>query len=127
MLVNRLPNPPLLLPDWIWLLPIVDSGANGGLKGDVGAAAGVGPGDGAVNVVGGRLGSPRAARRADLGWRPSTVTCGMSISAGAFDAGGGPAAVAGAGAACGGPGSAAGACPAVGDGAGAGGATGGAA
>src|SRR5215207_7970685 len=89
MLVNRLPNPPLLLPDWIWLLPMVDSGANGGLKGDVGATAGVGPGDGAVNVVGGRLGSPRAARRAALGWRPSTVTCGMSISAGAFDAGGG--------------------------------------
>ncbi|WP_392692279.1 hypothetical protein [Bradyrhizobium sp. RDI18] len=67
ILVNRLPNPPLLLPVWIWLLPIVDSGANGGLKGDVGAGAGVGPGSGAATVVERRPGSLRAARRAGLG------------------------------------------------------------
>jgi hypothetical protein len=67
MLVNRVPKPPLLLLVWIWLLPIVDSGANGGLKGDVGAAAGVGPGGGAATAVERRPGSLRAARRAGFG------------------------------------------------------------
>jgi hypothetical protein len=112
MLVNMLPNPPLLLPVWIWLLPIVDSGANGGLKGDAGMVAGGGTGSGAATVLEGRPGSPRTARRAGLGWRPSTVTCGMSISVGAFDVVGDPAAVGGAGAACDGAGWA-GACPAA--------------
>jgi hypothetical protein len=110
----------LLLPDWIWLLPIVDSGANGGLKGDVGATAGVGPGGDAVTAVERRLGSLRVARCAGLGWRPSTVTCGMSISAGALGAACGPGGVV-----CDGAGSA-GACPAAG-GAAAAGSTGGAA
>ncbi|WP_245310428.1 hypothetical protein, partial [Bradyrhizobium valentinum] len=61
VLVNRLPNPPLLLPVWIWLLPIVDNGANGGLKGDGGALVGAGPGNGAATALEGRPGSPRVA------------------------------------------------------------------
>ncbi|WP_225672594.1 hypothetical protein [Bradyrhizobium hereditatis] len=110
--MNRLPNPPLLLPVWICPLAIVDNGANGGLKGDAGAVGGTGVGAGAETVLEERPESPRAARRAGLGCRPSTVTCGISISAGAF---GDPAAVAGAGAVCdaadaGGACTAAGAC-----------------
>lgn len=106
---------------------MVDNGANGGLKGDAGVVAGVAAGGGAAMVGDGLPGSLRAARRAGLGWRPSTVTCGMSISVGAFGAAGGPAVVAGCGcdgcAVCDGAGSA-GACPVAGDAAGAGVSTG---
>jgi hypothetical protein len=114
----------LLLRVWIWPLAIVDSGANGGLKGDAGAVVGTGAGAGTATVLDDRLGSPRTVRRAGLGWRPSTVTCGISISAGAFGVADGPAAVAGA--ACDGAASG-GACPAAGACAGAGASAGGAA
>ena len=67
ILVNRLPNPPLLLPLWICPLAMVDNGANGGLNGDAGAGVVTGAGVGAETVLGERLGSPRVARRAGLG------------------------------------------------------------
>lgn len=77
---NRFPKLALVL-DWIWL-PVWTEGAKGVW---VEAVVEAGVGVGVVLPSAGRLGAPRLARRAGLDWRPSTVTTGMSTSAGAPD------------------------------------------
>lgn len=80
MVKNELLKLPLVLL-WSWLDDRPDSDAEGAGNGEAGAACAGVAGGGVVRGAG----AARATRRAGFGCRPSTLTWGISISAGALD------------------------------------------